>query len=44
MDAKQKVHAYQAVFMIGLIVVYIICLFLLVNSFIYYENIVKAIK
>lgn len=37
-------HIYQALFMIGLIIVYILLLFLLVNSFVYYENVVKAIK
>lgn len=37
-------HLYQAIFMIGLILLYILLLFLLVNSFVYYENVVKAIK
>jgi hypothetical protein len=41
---QKKVHIYQAIFMISLILIYIILLFLLVNSFVYYENIVKAIK
>jgi hypothetical protein len=37
-------HVYQALFMIGLILLYILLLFMLVNSFVYYENVVKAIK
>lgn len=44
LDPQRKVHIFQAIFMIGLILVYILLLFLLVNSFVYYENIVKAIK
>ena len=43
-EAQKKVHIYQALFMIGLIITYIFLLFLLVNSFIYYDNVVKAIK
>ena len=44
MVPHKKVHILQAIFMIGLIIIYIILLFLLVNSFVYYESVVKAIK
>jgi hypothetical protein len=39
-----SVHKKQALFTILLIIVYVIFLFILVNMFIYSENLVKAIK
>lgn len=44
LDRQKKVHFSQAIFMVGLIVIYIMCLFILVNSFIYFESLVTAIK
>lgn len=39
-----NLHKYQALFTIGLIILYVWFLFLLVNSFVYYENLVKCVK